>query len=90
MIRVRIDTQNTSEKWWENGGLDLWEKYLSLKDKYGDLNMSKTTALKFYHEASAIEGWNDPDAPPYAPFPLTFWNREGHEVFYDVTDFVTG
>lgn len=83
IIRVMIDYENNAEKWWSNGGRKLWDKYEYARDRYDYLNFDEATAIQFMKEAEAIEGWNDPDAPPYAPFPLLYRTDEGDTVWME-------
>ena len=82
-IRVMIDYENNAEKWWDNGGRVLWDKYEYARSNYDYLYLDEETAIQFMEEAEAIKGWNDPDAPAYAPFPLLYRTDDGETVWLE-------
>lgn len=87
MIRVMIDYENNAETWWDNGGRELWDRWEYKKDKYNYLNLTEEEAKSFFKTASSIEGWDDPEAPAYARFPLLFVNENGEDVWFDGLEF---
>lgn len=89
LIRVMIDYDNNTESWWVNGGHDLWAKYSFAEDKYHYLNLNDTEAVAFYKEASSIDGWENPDAPVFAKFPIRFKTYSGEDAWFDGERFVT-
>ena len=88
IIRVMIDEQNDADTWWKSGGRELWDKYEHTRDKYNFLNLDEETAAAFFKEAELIPGWDDPEAPPWAPYPLDFQTDTGEIVWFENGKFV--
>jgi len=67
VVRLAIDFENRSRRWWENGGRDLWEGLLEGFEDH-DVVLEESIADSVLAEAAKIPGWDD--GPEYAPHPL--------------------
>ncbi len=67
MVRLAIDFENRSQRWWENGGRALWDSLLEGFDN-NDVVLERSIAESVLAEAEKIPGWND--GPEYAPHPI--------------------
>jgi hypothetical protein len=67
MVKLAIDFEHPSRRWWENGGQSLWE---GLLDDLGGSSvvLDDHVAESWLAEASRIPGWSD--GPEYAPNPV--------------------
>ncbi len=67
LVRLAIDYEHESRRWWEAGGQELWEAILESPDAK-DVVLDEALADSWWAQAAALEGWND--GPDYAPHPL--------------------
>ncbi len=67
MLKLAIDFEHPSRRWWENGGQSLWEGIL---DDLGGSSvvLDDHVAQSWIAAASRIPGWAD--GPEYAPHPV--------------------
>jgi hypothetical protein len=67
MLKLAIDFEHASRRWWENGGQSLWDGIL---DGFGGSSvvLDDHVANSWIAEASRIPGWAD--GPEYAPHPV--------------------
>ena len=67
MVKLAIDFEHPSRRWWENGGQSLWD---GLLDDFGGSSvvLDDHVAESWLAEASRIPGWSD--GPEYAPHPV--------------------
>jgi hypothetical protein len=68
LVRIAIDYEHESRRWWESGGQDLWDAVLESPGS-NDVVLDGSLAESWLSQARAIEGWDD--GPEYAPHPLT-------------------
>ena len=67
LIRLAIDYEHESRRWWESGGQALWEAILESPDDK-DAVLDESLAESWWGQAGAIAGWDD--GPEYAPHPI--------------------
>jgi len=67
LVRLAIDYEHESRRWWENGGQDLWDAILEAPGG-NDVILDASLADSWLAQARAIEGWDD--GPEYAPHPV--------------------
>lgn len=88
--RVQVDEENSAEKWWANGGRELWEEVISEVDSYGKATYkSKDGKMAFFEgkenldyfikKAEEIPGWES-DCK-YAPNPFVINEDELIEAY---------
>jgi hypothetical protein len=68
LVRLAIDYEHESRRWWESGGQDLWDAILESPGA-NDVILDEALAESWLAQAASIEGWND--GPEYAPHPVT-------------------
>jgi len=76
LVRLAIDYEHESRRWWDNGGQDLWEAILE-SEGAKDVILDQALADSWLAQAGTIEGWSD--GHEYAPHPVTI-----HTVDEDV------
>lgn len=67
LVRLAIDYENPSRRWWECGGRELWEGVAEHADSPGVV-VDEDLARSWLLEAAKIPGWDD--GPEYAPHPV--------------------
>ena len=67
MVKLAIDFEHASRRWWESGGQSPWDGIL---DGFGGSSVvpDDHVASSWITEASRIPGWTD--GPEYAPHPV--------------------
>ena len=68
LVRLAIDYEHESRRWWDSGGQDLWDAILESPGS-NDVVLDEALAQSWMSQASQIEGWND--GHEYAPHPVT-------------------
>jgi hypothetical protein len=67
LVRLAIDFENPSRKWWDGGGRALWETLLEDFDS-SSVVVEESIARSWLAEAARIPGWDG--GPEYAPHPI--------------------
>jgi hypothetical protein len=67
MVRLSIDFENPSRKWWEQGGQELWDGIAEGFDG-SNVVLDESLAKSWIEAASKLPGWDD--GPDYAPNPV--------------------
>ncbi len=67
LVRLGIDYENPSRRWWESGGQELWEGLAEAPDA-PSVVVDAPIADSWLVEAARIDGWAD--GPDYAPHPI--------------------
>ena len=62
-----VDHENNAEKWWDNGGRDLWDETTG-REYANEITVPTIDAIKFFELAGTVQGWHDGDA--HAKFPV--------------------
>ena len=68
MIRLAVDFEHPSRRWWENGGQDLWDGITEGFDG-SSVVLDDDLAASWLSSARTVEGWDD--GPEHAPHPIT-------------------
>jgi hypothetical protein len=68
LLRLAIDYEHPSRRWWESGGQELWDAILESPGA-NDVVLDASLAESWVAQAAGIEGWDD--GPDYAPHPVT-------------------
>lgn len=68
LLRLAIDYEHPSRRWWESGGQELWDAILESPGA-NDVVLDQSLAESWVAQAAGIEGWDD--GPDYAPHPVT-------------------
>lgn len=68
LMRLAIDYEHPSRRWWESGGQELWDGIREDVDGGADLVLDESLARSWLEEAARIPGWED--GPEYAPHPV--------------------
>lgn len=66
-VRLSIDYEHPSRRWWESGGQDLWDAILESPDGK-DVILDEALADSWLAQAAALDGWDA--GPEYAPHPI--------------------
>ncbi len=67
LLRLAIDFEHPSRRWWESGGQELWEGAVEDFDTH-EVVLEASLAESWLEAAAAIPGWDD--GPEYAPHPV--------------------
>ncbi|GAH73826.1 unnamed protein product [marine sediment metagenome] len=67
MVKLAIDFENPSPKWWDGGGLDLWEAILEGFDN-NSVVVDRGIADSWLAEAAKLPGWDG--GSEYSPHPI--------------------
>jgi hypothetical protein len=67
MVKLRIDFEFPSRRWWENGGQQLWDGIAEGFDG-SSIIVDESLAESWMAEAALIEGWDE--GHEYAPHPV--------------------
>ncbi len=67
MVRLAIDFESPSPKWWDGGGRDLWDAILEGFDN-NSVVVDRGIAESWLAEAAKLPGWND--GSEYSPHPI--------------------
>lgn len=67
LIRLAIDFEHDSRRWWEAGGQELWDAIREGFDG-GSVVLEASLAESWLAEAARIPGWDD--GPEHAPHPI--------------------
>jgi hypothetical protein len=67
LVRLAIDFENPSRKWWDGGGRALWETLLEDFDS-SSVVVEESIARSWLAEAARIPGWDG--GQEYAPHPI--------------------
>jgi hypothetical protein len=67
MVRLVVDFENTSRRWWESGGQDLWDTIREDFDT-NEVLLEESIARSWLAEAEKVPGWDD--GHEYAPHPI--------------------
>jgi len=76
LVRLAIDYEHQSRRWWENGGQDLWDAILESPGS-NDVVLDEALAASWLAQAGEIEGWSD--GHEYAPHPVPLHTVDGDE-----------
>jgi len=68
LVRLSIDYEHESRRWWESGGQELWDAILESPGA-NDVVLDESLAESWLAQAGSIAGWDD--GPEYAPHPVT-------------------
>ena len=67
IVRLAVDFENTSRRWWECGGQELWDMIREGFDTH-EVVVDDSIAQSWLVEAEKVPGWND--GHDYAPHPV--------------------
>jgi hypothetical protein len=67
VVRLAIDFENPSPKWWDAGGRDLWDAILEGFDN-NSVVVDRGIAESWMVEAAKLPGWND--GSEHSPHPI--------------------
>ncbi len=67
LVRLTIDYENSSQRWWDSGGRELWEAIVEVGDSAAVV-LDETVAESWMTQARQLPGWDD--GPEYAPHPI--------------------
>lgn len=67
LVRLAIDYEHESRRWWDAGGQDLWDAILESPGA-SDVVLDRPLAESWLAQASQIDGWDD--GHEYAPHPV--------------------
>jgi hypothetical protein len=67
VIKLSVDFEHPSRRWWESGGQELWEG-LTAGFEETSVVIDDDVASSWLAEAARISGWDD--GPPFAPHPI--------------------
>lgn len=67
MVKLRIDFEFPSRRWWESGGQDLWDGIAEGFDG-SSVIVDENMAASWMVAAARIPGWNE--GHEYAPHPV--------------------
>lgn len=67
MVKLAIEFENPSPRWWAAGGRDLWDGIAEAFDGSTVL-LDEAMAESWLAQAAAIPGWEG--GPDYAPHPI--------------------
>lgn len=67
VVRLAIDFENNSRRWWDGGGQALWDGLVEAFDG-NDVVVDASIADSWLAEAARIAGWEG--GPEYAPHPV--------------------
>jgi hypothetical protein len=67
MVKLAIDFENPSPKWWDGGGRDLWEAILEGFDN-NSVVVDRGIADSWLVEAAKLPGWSG--GSEYSPHPI--------------------
>lgn len=67
MVKLRIDFEFPSRRWWESGGQALWDGIAEAFDG-SSIIVDESLAESWIAEASRIPGWDE--GHEYAPHPV--------------------
>jgi hypothetical protein len=67
MVKLAIDFENPSPKWWDGGGCDLWDAILEGFDN-NSVVVDRGIADSWLAEAAKLPGWDG--GSEYSPHPI--------------------
>jgi len=67
MVKLSIDFEHPSRRWWEAGGQVLWDGIIE-EAGASSVVLDPDLAASWLVQASAIEGWHG--GPEFAPHPI--------------------
>ena len=67
MVRLAVDFENPSPKWWDGGGRDLWEAILEGFDN-DSVVVDRGIAESWLAEAAKLPGWDE--GMEFSPHPI--------------------
>lgn len=68
MYTVSIDYENNAEEWWENGGRELWNAFVSPTTWISEQKVIGREVVVFLEVAKQIPGWDA--GPEHAKYPF--------------------
>lgn len=79
MVRLAVDFENTSRRWWEGGGQELWDGITEGFDGHSVV-VDESLAESWLTEARKLPGWEG--GPEYAPHPVRVLPVEDDDESY--------
>ena len=67
MVRLAVDFENPSPKWWASGGQDLWDALAEAFDGNAVV-VEQSLADSWLRQAAELPGWEG--GPEWAPHPI--------------------
>jgi hypothetical protein len=77
MMKLVIDFEHTSRRWWDAGGKALWDA-ITDEPGAGKVVVDEDLAASWIAQAEAIPGWND--GPEYAPHPIALVHADEDDL----------